>query len=82
MRLEAGRAGLRDLGYVEGKTFVIESRSADGKYDRLPQLAEELVRLKVDLIVTFGTKAVVGGKRATTAVPIVMASSGDIVGLD
>jgi putative ABC transport system substrate-binding protein len=79
IRLEAVRAGLRDLGYVEGKTFVIESRWANGKYDRLPTLAEELVRLKVDLIVTFGTKAVVGTKRASTTVPIVMASSGDIV---
>jgi putative ABC transport system substrate-binding protein len=81
IRLEMVRAGLRDLGYVEGKTFVIESRWADGKYDRLPRLAEELVRHKVDLIVTFGTKAVVGAKRATTTVPIVMASSGDIVAL-
>jgi putative ABC transport system substrate-binding protein len=81
VRLEAVKAGLRDLGYVERKTFVIESRSADGKYDRLPRLAEELVHLKVDLIVTFGTKAVIGAKRATSTVPIVMASSGDIVAL-
>src|SRR5262245_52159682 len=51
-RMESLRAGLRDLGYVEGKNLVIESRWADGNYDRLPDLATELVRLKVDFILT------------------------------
>ena len=51
-RLDAFRAGLRDLGYVEGKNIVIEYRFAEGQYDRLPALATELVRLKVDVIVT------------------------------
>ena len=54
-RIESLRAGLRDLGYVEGKNLVIESRWADGNYDRLPDLATELVGLKVDLILTSGT---------------------------
>ena len=81
VRLEAVRAGLRDLGYVEGKNIVIEARWAEGNYDRLPDLAAELVRLKVDVLVTVGTKAVLGAKRATTTVPIVMGSSGDIVAI-
>jgi len=78
-RVEALRAGLRDLGYVEGSNFVIEFRVADGKYDRLPDLAAELVRLKVDVIVTGGTPGTRAAKRATTAIPIVMAVSGDAV---
>jgi len=81
IRLEAVRAGLRDLGYVEGKSLVIESRWAAGKYDQLPRLAGELVRSNVDVIVTFGTKATVGAKQATATVPIVMASSGDIIAM-
>ena len=80
-RLDALRASLRDLGYVEGKNIVIESRWADGSYDRLPALAAELVRLKVDVMVTVGTKGVLGAKHATTTIPIVMQSSGDIVSL-
>ena len=54
-QMEALRAGLRDQGYVEGKTVVIEYRWAEGKYDRLPDLAGELVRLRVDVLVTHGT---------------------------
>jgi putative ABC transport system substrate-binding protein len=79
-RVEALRAGLRDLGYVEGKSIVIEFRWAEGKYERLPELAAELVRLKVDVIVTHGvpTRA---AKAATTTIPIVMATSADPVEL-
>src|SRR6266480_744916 len=56
-RLEALLAGLRDLGYVDGRNMVIEFRWAEGNYDRLPELAGELVRLKVDVLVALGTKA-------------------------
>ena len=76
-RLEALRAGLRDLGYVEGKNIVIELRPADGDYDRLPQLAVELVRLKVDVLVAFGGKAILAARQATTTIPIVAPTSGD-----
>src|SRR5262245_65353908 len=69
--------GLRDLGYVEGKNIAIESRPAQGKYDRLPYLAAELVRVKVDVIVTYGTPATRAAKEATTTVPIVMVATGD-----
>jgi ABC-type uncharacterized transport system substrate-binding protein len=72
--------GLRDLGYSEKKTIVIEQRSARGELDRLPALAAELVRLKVDLIVTQGTPAAQAAKRATGTIPIVVATSGDAVG--
>jgi putative ABC transport system substrate-binding protein len=78
-RVEAFRAGLRNLGYVEGKNIVIEFRWAEEKYDRLADLAAELVRLKVDVIVTYGTPGSLVAKRATTAVPIVMVHSGDAV---
>jgi ABC-type uncharacterized transport system substrate-binding protein len=77
--LEAFRAGLRDLGYVEGKNVVIEYRWADDKYDRLPVLAEELVRLKVDVLVTHTTPGALAAKRATTTIPIVMVTSSDAV---
>ena len=77
--VEALRAGLRDFGYVEGKNLVIEFRWAEGKYERLPQLAAELVRLKVDIIVAQGTPGILAAKSATTTIPIVMASSGDPV---
>ena len=72
--------GLRDLGYVEGKNIVIESRYAEGKLERLPDLAAELVRLKVDIIVTQSTPAAQAAKKATTTIPIVMATGGDAVG--
>jgi putative ABC transport system substrate-binding protein len=78
-RLEALRAGLRELGYVEGKNLVVEVRWADGKYDRLPALAAELVNLRVSAIVASGTKATVAAKDATTRIPIVMGSTGDAV---
>jgi putative ABC transport system substrate-binding protein len=74
-------AGLRDLGYFEGKSIVIEWRWAEGKYDRFPELAAELVRLNVDLIVTSGTPGTQAAKQATTAIPIVMAVSGDAVAM-
>ncbi len=76
-RLEAFRGGLRDLGYVEGQNIVIEVRWADEKYGRLPELAAELVDLKVDVLVTYGTPGTLAAKRATTTIPIVMAYSGD-----
>jgi putative tryptophan/tyrosine transport system substrate-binding protein len=76
-QLEQFRVGLRNLGYVEGHNIVIESRWADGKYERLPELAAELVDLKVDVLVTYGTPGTLAAKRATTTIPIVMAYSGD-----
>ena len=81
-RVEALRSGLRDLGYVEGKSIAIEVRSADGRYDRLPELAAELTRLKVDVLVAFGIKAVVAAKHATTTIPIVVpATASDLVAM-
>jgi putative ABC transport system substrate-binding protein len=80
-RVEALRAGLRDLGYVEGKNLVIEFRWAEEKYERLPQLAAELVHLKVDIIVTHATPGTRAAKAATTTIPIVIASAGDVVAL-
>jgi len=79
-RHEAFRQGLRDLGYVEGKNIVIEPRWADGKFDRLPELAAELVRLKVDIIVTAGPQATRPAKQAISTIPIVMAQDPDPVG--
>jgi ABC-type uncharacterized transport system substrate-binding protein len=78
--LDAFRRGLRELGYIEGQNLRIEYRSADGRDDRFPELAIELVRLKVDVIVTRGTPAALAAKNATGTIPIVMASSGDPVG--
>jgi len=72
--------GMSDLGYVDGKNFLIESRSAEGKVDRLPGLADDLVRLKVDVIVTAGTVATGAARRATDTIPIVMGSSADPIG--
>jgi putative ABC transport system substrate-binding protein len=80
-RVEALRAGLRDLGYVEGKNILIEFRWAENKIDRLPELAAELVRLKVDLLVTVATTGTRALKQATTTIPIVMALSGDAVAM-
>jgi putative ABC transport system substrate-binding protein len=79
-RIEAFRRRLRELGYAEGKNFVLESRYAEGKLDRLPPLAAELVRLKVDIIVTAGGQATRAAKQATTTIPIVMTNDPDPVG--
>ena len=76
-RVEPLRAGLRDLGYVEGQNIVIEYRWAEGKYDRFPDLAAELVRLKVDVIVTGGTPSTQAAMQATKTIPIVMVGTGD-----
>src|SRR5262249_25234831 len=76
----AFRRGLAELGYIEGQNLVIEYRSADGRQDRFADLARELVRLNVDLIVTRGTPAAQAAKAATAIVPVVMAGSGDPVG--
>src|SRR5437868_7622440 len=77
--VEAFRQGLRKLGYVEGKNIFIERRSADGKLDRLPALAAELVHLKVDIIVTGGRSATRAAKDATSTIPIVMIQDSDPV---
>jgi len=79
-RHEAFRQGLRQLGYVEGKNIVIEWRSAEEKFDRLPTLAADLVRLKVDIIVTGGSSPTRAAKEATATIPIVMAQDSDPVG--
>jgi putative ABC transport system substrate-binding protein len=78
--LDAFRQGMLELQYAEGQNFVIEYRSPEGGGDRFPDLAHELVRLKVDLILTRGTPAVTAAKNATRTIPIVMAASGDPVG--
>jgi len=79
-RIEAFRQGLRELSYVEGKNIVIEWRSADGKLDRLPALAAELVRLQVAVIVTSGGAPTRRAKEATSTIPIVMTNDPDPVG--
>jgi ABC-type uncharacterized transport system substrate-binding protein len=79
-RLETFRQGLRELGYVEWKNIVIEHRSAEGKTDRLPELAVELVRLKVDIIFSTGPQSTRAAKEATSTIPIVMGFDNDPVG--
>src|SRR5688500_19622324 len=79
-RIEALRQGLRDLGYVEGKNIVIEWRYAEGKVDRLPSLAAELIRLKVDVIVTGASPPTRAAKEATDMIPIGSALDGDVYG--
>ena len=79
-RTEAFRQGLRELGYIEGKNIAIESRYAEGKLDRLSELAAELVRLKVDVIVSAGPTVTRPVKEATVTIPIVMALDDDPVG--
>jgi len=74
------RAGLRDLGYVEGRNVLIEYRWTEGKYERFPALIGDLVALKVDVIVTAGTPATLAVKKATTSIPLVMVAVGDPVG--
>ena len=79
-RIEAFRQGLRELGYVEGKNIVIEWRYAEGKLDRLPALAAELVRLKVDIIVSGGPTVTRPPRKQLSTIPIVMAQDTDPVG--
>jgi putative tryptophan/tyrosine transport system substrate-binding protein len=78
-RDEALRQGLRALGYEEGKNIVIESRYAEGKLERLPELARQLVEQRPDVIVVGGTRVAVSAKKATSTIPIVVAGAGDLV---
>lgn len=78
-RTDAFRAGLRDFGYIEGNNLVIEFRSGEGRFERLPAMAEELVRSNVDVLVTAGTPAIRAAKAATQKIPIVIAAVGDAV---
>ena len=75
-RLEAFRQGLRELGYIEGRNIAIEYRSAEGNVDRLPELAAELARLKVDCIITAGPTPTRAAKQATSTIPIIMTTYG------
>ena len=79
-RQQAFVQGLRELGYVEGKNIVIEYRSAEGKFDRLPALMAEIVRLKVDIILSHGPTTTRAAKQATSTIPIVMAQDPDPIG--
>jgi putative ABC transport system substrate-binding protein len=79
--LAALQRGLRELGYMEGKNILIESRYAAGDFARLPELAGELVRLHVDVIVTEGAPAAQAAQQRTTTIPIVIGNAGDPVGL-
>jgi putative tryptophan/tyrosine transport system substrate-binding protein len=78
--VEAFLEGMRTLGYVEGQNFVLEYRGAEGQFEGFPDLAAELVRLKVDVIVAQGTPAALAAKHATTMIPVVMVGVGDPVG--
>jgi putative ABC transport system substrate-binding protein len=78
--VEAFRQGLRELGYIEGRTIVIEYRWAEGQFDRLPALATELTRLAVNVIVAQNTPAAVAARNATSTIPIIFATTGDPVG--
>jgi putative tryptophan/tyrosine transport system substrate-binding protein len=79
VRTEAFRQGLRELGYTEGQSVVLEYRYADGRFDRLPELAAEMLRLNPDIVVTSDTPAVQAVKKLTSAVPIVMGNIADPV---
>ena len=79
-RLEAFRHGLRDLGYVEGQNIMLESRSAEGRFERLPDLAAELIHLKVDVLVTSGSQPVQALQHATSTIPIVGVVLADPIG--
>ena len=76
---QAFRLGLRDLGWIEGKNITIDYRHAEGSHDRLPDLAADLVRLEVDVIVTSATSDTIAAQKATRAIPIVMVAGGDPV---
>ena len=78
--VDAFGQGMRELGYKQGQNLDIVYRSSDGRDERFPALADELVRLKVDLILTRGTPAALAAKRATGSIPVVMAASGDPIG--
>jgi putative tryptophan/tyrosine transport system substrate-binding protein len=78
--IEGFLAGMRDLGYVEGRNLVVEYRAAGGKIERLDELLGELIGLKVDVIVTGGTPAALAAKRARTTIPVVIGAMGDPVG--
>ena len=80
-RMDALRTGLADFGYVEGKNLVIEARWGEGKEERLDELAADLVRIKVDVIVSHAGNPVLAAKRATTSIPIVIAATGDAVAI-
>ena len=80
-RLAAFRAGLRDLGWIEGRNLVVEFRWAEGNYDRLPALAEELLRLNIDVLVTHGAAGALAAKKATSTIPIVITAVGDMLAL-
>jgi putative ABC transport system substrate-binding protein len=80
-RLAAFRAGLRDLGWLEGTNLFIEYRWAEGNYERLRGLADELIQLKVDILVTHATPAALATKSATSTIPIVLTAVGDILAL-
>jgi ABC-type uncharacterized transport system substrate-binding protein len=77
--LEAFRRGLRALGYIEGKNIIAEYRYAEGRFERLPALAEELVRLNVEIIVVTNSAVARGATKATSTIPIVIASGSDPV---
>jgi putative tryptophan/tyrosine transport system substrate-binding protein len=77
---DAFRQGLRDLGYIEGQNIIVEYRFAEGKIDRFPELATEMVGLKVNVIVVGGTRLTSAAKQATNTIPIVVGSAGDLIG--
>src|SRR5215472_8634195 len=78
--IDTFRQALNDLGYVEGKNVRFEHRYAKGRNERFPELANDLIGLKVDIILTWGTEAALAAKEATTTIPIVMGAVGDPVG--
>jgi putative tryptophan/tyrosine transport system substrate-binding protein len=80
-RVAAFRSGLRDLGWIEGRNLAIEFRWAEGNYDRLPVLAEELLRLNIDVLVTHGAAGALAAKEATSTIPIVITAVGDMLAL-
>jgi putative tryptophan/tyrosine transport system substrate-binding protein len=80
-RTAAFRAGLRDLGWIEGRNLLMEFRWAEGNYDRLPALAEELLRLNIDVLVTHGAAGALAAKKATSTIPIVITAVGDMQAL-